>query len=115
MSTKRKIDVVVVRVGQQPKVETIFATLEAQQMLVGGLIEPIDLGEGLSLVVNEEGQINEENTHVWLACDPVSRQEIRITVFGDFYFARWDAKGEVQSVRLADMPKILDVLGVSLG
>lgn len=58
-----KIKVLVRRVGQEPTVESIDNTLEAQQKIVGGYIEmPYnpELSKDLKIVINEEGKFADD-------------------------------------------------------
>lgn len=49
---------IIKEVGQSPKVEDIKNDLQTLQELVGGYIECVMLGQGIVLVVNEEGKLD---------------------------------------------------------
>jgi hypothetical protein len=72
----------------------IEATLEAQQALVDGLIEPIQINADLAIMVNEEGRLRGL---------PLNCQIGPHVIVGDFYIGRWDAEGEIQSLTMADI------------
>lgn len=55
--TEKKIKVVVQNPGELSRIVTVPNTLEALQELVGGYIEVVGIGNGLLLVMNEEGKI----------------------------------------------------------
>lgn len=103
----RKVSICVVPVGKGPTIVDIPATLEAQQQIVDGLIQPLDIPNsgGLSVVVNEEGLIHDL---------PLNRSiKPWGDLYGPIYFARWDAEGEIQSLRLEDMITIVECLDPS--
>lgn len=52
-----RIKVVVQNPGELSRIVTVPNTLEALQELVGGYIEVVGIGNGLLLVMNEEGKI----------------------------------------------------------
>ena len=54
MSKELKI---VVKVGEQPTIETIENTLEAKQKIVNGLIEVVPYNDEILLVCNEESKL----------------------------------------------------------
>lgn len=116
MSTApRRVDILVVPVGGHPVITTIEATLEAQQAIVGGLIQPVTMQpDGLSVVVNKEGLIlglptNRKVSFYYEGDDEITDMD----VVGPMYFARWDADGEITSLRLGDIPVVLKAIGGS--
>jgi hypothetical protein len=111
MSEERTVRVLIYRVARlQPELVRIPATLKAQQEIVGGLIQPLNIEDNergmLSVVVNEEGLI------MGL---PFNRR-VRISdqfitdLYGDYYIARWNAEGEIVDLTDSDL---LAVLGPS--
>lgn len=52
---EESIKVIVKEVGNAPEYRTIPNTSEAFQELVGGNIEPVNLGPDVLMIVNEEG------------------------------------------------------------
>lgn len=56
MGAKTKIRILVYRPGQPSTVEEHLNSLEAQQELVGGDIESVSAGDGISLICNEAGK-----------------------------------------------------------
>lgn len=55
--TEKKIKIVLQNPGELSRIVTVPNTLEALQELVGGYIEVVGIGNGLLLVMNEEGKI----------------------------------------------------------
>lgn len=49
---------IIKEVGQMPRVEDIKNDLATLQGLVGGYIEGVRLGQGIMLIVNEEGKLD---------------------------------------------------------
>lgn len=49
---------IIKEVGKSAKVEDIKNDLETLQGLVGGYIEAVNMGQGVCLIVNEEGKLN---------------------------------------------------------
>jgi hypothetical protein len=95
-SKKRKagIRVVVCRTGQGPVEETIDGGLESMQKLVGGYIEMVHLGGGISAVCNEEGIM-------------LGLPQNACGFLGDFFFTRTDPRtGDGVSLTDADVRKI---------
>ncbi len=60
-----------IEVGKAPTIKEIPNTLTALQSEVGGLIEPICLGDGCLLVGNEEGKINGMAPNRWLGTEDI--------------------------------------------
>jgi len=97
----RTVTVILVPVGKAPRVITIPATLKAQQALVGGLIEPIQVDDRISVVVNEEGLLRDL---------PPNRRVGRFDLVGDFYIAAWNEEGEIVSLDAEDLPTLVGLL-----
>jgi hypothetical protein len=95
----KQINVLVVEPNKAPYVKTIENTLQAQQKIVGGYIEPIDLtfdretGRKVSFVVNEEGKLNglPDNRTMII---PRSGGAYMDMIVGTFYVNAWDDEGE---------------------
>ena len=56
---KNKVRVLYKEVNKKPIVMEIANTLEAKQQLVGGLIEIVDYKDGMLLVCNENGKVQD--------------------------------------------------------
>lgn len=96
----KQINVLVVEPNKAPYVRAIENSLQAQQKIVGGYIEPIDLsfnretGRKVSMVVNEEGKLEELPHNRTLV---IIRDEIIAfmdEIAGTFYVNAWDDEGE---------------------
>lgn len=48
---------IIKKVGENPRVEEIENELKTLQGIVGGYIEVVSMGEGIALVLNEEGKL----------------------------------------------------------
>ena len=84
MRTKRSdIAVLLYQIGEAPRPKFIPNTLEAMQELVGGYIETVTLEDGLVLVCNEEGRMNDLSPNASVTT-PYGRQSI----YGDFFICR---------------------------
>lgn len=111
----RRVSVVFVPVQGEPEIRSIPATLEAQQALVGGLIQPLPLSamrrrakfpglDEISIVVNEEGRLINLPINLWLA--PWG------ALLGPVYFARWNnsALFEIVDLDFTDVENIARLL-----
>lgn len=96
------IQVLVVRVGQPSVVETMGTSLEAQQKLVGGYIEGVQLGDGILMICNEEGKLQGLPPNFLLPGD---------VIVGDVFFCRVDNEGECASLTDTDIKRIRAKLG----
>lgn len=97
-----KIEVLVVRVGEPAVVESHPNSLEAQQKLVGGYIEGVQLGDGVMMICNEEGKLTGLAPNFALPGD---------IVVGDVFFCRVDNEGECASLTATDVKRIRAKLG----
>lgn len=97
-----KVWVIYLAVGERPMPVEIEPTLEAQQALVGGLIEPVEIDDsGLSWVVNDSGMIDCLPFNV---CLPNVGQ-----LFGNLYVGRWK-DGEIVSTTPEDHKLVCETL-----
>lgn len=60
------ITVLIVPVNEAPYLEKIPNTLEAMQEIVGGYIEVVRAGNGINLVINEEGKLLDLEPNIWI-------------------------------------------------
>jgi len=92
------IRIIACRCGEDPKVEEINEGLETMQEFVGGWIEMVGLGSGVSLVCHEEGKL------IGL---PFNRRIFggREVIAGDCFLVRVDEEGECISVTDEDIEK----------
>lgn len=81
------INILLCNVGQQPVVTRIDSRLTTMQKLVGGLIEFVDIGQGLSIVCNEDGI-------------RLRLPQNRCGILGNFFFTKTGSHG--RSVSLSD-------------
>lgn len=105
---KRKVSVMLIQPMGDPVIVAIEATLEAQQALVGGLIQPLDVPglPGLSIVVNEEGLL--------LGLQPNRTVPPWGPLCGPIYVARWDEEGEIRDLRPADVDAVMRYLDANV-
>jgi len=92
---RRTVNVVVYRVGEEPFVETIEDTLDAQQEIVGGYIEGVGLGNSLLLICNEEGKLK--------GLPPNRLVPGRDLIVGNFFVTRTNSEGESDNITEADL------------
>lgn len=52
--------------GKEPELRKLTDTLETYQNIVGGYIECFALEEGVTLICNEEGHLNDMQFNVWI-------------------------------------------------
>ena len=90
------IRVLVARVGAGPVVESIENTLPAAQRLVGGYVESISLGEGVSLMCNEEGKLRGLMPNLRLPGDLIR---------GDVFITRTNENGDHVSLTDGDIAR----------
>ncbi len=107
--TERTVVVFIVpSLDEAPHFKEIPATLKAQQEIVGGLIQPIDIptgrGDHLSVVVNEEGLL----LNLPFNCT-IGPPGMPLDLVGDLYVARWDAEGEITSLQISDLRTLCDL------
>ncbi len=107
----RRVIVIVCRVGEQPRLTEIDATLKAQQELVGGLIEPVAIAQSLDVMINEEGLLLDlpfnRTIRAWNGREYYGQE-----IVGDFYVGRWNQDGELVSLVLRDFPVIVEALQI---
>ena len=106
-----KIRVLFVPAGKSAEVLEISNTLEAQQKLVSGLIEPVtmyeyDDGSEVTLWVNEEGLLNGLPVNI---SSPEGR-----TFVGDCYVSKTDADGESVGLNDAEVEWAMGIFQVPL-
>lgn len=80
---KNDIAVLLYKAGEAPRPNFIPNTLEAMQELVGGYIETVTLEDGLVLVCNEEGRMNDLPLNAL-----VTTRYGRQSIYGDFFICR---------------------------
>ena len=103
MGEKKLIKVLVFRVGQEPVVEEIDASLEAKQKLVGGYIECVNIGsfsrfggkDNVDLWCNEDGKNTGLPFNLRLPVDPMFPDDI---IAGDFFLASVTSGGNTKSL-----------------
>ena len=89
-----KITVLVKRVEEDFKVESIDNTLEAFQKFVGGYIEVLNMGSGIVAIMNEEGKLKDMKANL-----PIHRNGILADILhGDIMFAGTDGSGDMDSI-----------------
>lgn len=101
--TKPPLRVLYVKVGEAPRIIEITHTLEAMQGLVGGLVECVQLADGVDLWCHEEALLQEQprpNRFV---------RELGHDIYGDFFLARCNSEGETVSVTEPDIHKYAQV------
>lgn len=69
---KEKLRIVFKEVGKDPVVMEIEDTLEAKQKLVGGLIEVVPYKEGILLICNEEGKLENLKPNIDIGYDYIA-------------------------------------------
>lgn len=62
---------IIKKVGENPRVEEIENELKTLQSIVGGYIEVVSMGEGIALVLNEEGKLDGLPTNFGLGRDVI--------------------------------------------
>lgn len=83
-------------VGEDPRFVEIDGGLESMQALVGGLIEMVELDEGIDIVVNEEGKgIGLSPNRMWII-----RDQVEDVFYGAFFVCAVNEDGE--SIELTD-------------
>lgn len=96
----KQINVLVVEPKTEPYVKTIDNTLRAQQNIVNGYIEPIDLsydmrtGRKVSFCVNEEGKMNDLPTNRIMIIMMEANKAYMDEIKGTFYVNAWDRHGD---------------------
>ncbi len=78
-----------IQVGKAPYEKEIENTLEAMQAEVGGLIQPVGIGNGCLAVVNDEGKLDGSLPNRWLGDYDI--------ICGDF-FVCGDGEEDFQSL-----------------
>lgn len=100
-----RIKVLVVKCNEKPIVLEIENALEVMQGLVGGYIECVAIGEGLVLVVNEEGRIRGLPINRYL-----NRLDMPGFIVGDFFVAAIDqSHGEFMSLAQKQIDKYIQI------
>jgi len=97
-----KIMVLFFKVGEFPKPKVVPNTLEAMQELVHGNIETVTLEDGLVLVCNEEGRI--DNLSLNATVKTLHGQQ---SICGDFFICR--ARGD-QFVSLHNVQEMYEAM-----
>lgn len=102
----KKMQVVVVRVGQEPKVEKIDNTLADMQGIVGGYIEPVSynkFGDDVIVVCDEEGKIKGKAYNMYLGNHDA--------IAGDFFVCRSNIEtGSFESIKSENVEKIINAI-----
>jgi hypothetical protein len=101
---ERQIMVVIKEPGKPARVDPLFDnTLESFQKAVGGYIECVEFGYGMSavLVCNEEGKLRGLPFNVRIGFDDIVGAVVVCGVRGD----------EFASLKASAIPKVLDCLG----
>lgn len=95
MSAKKgTVKVVVCRTGQRPVEELIDGSLESWQAIVGGYVQMIHLGGGISVACNEDGMM-------------LNLPQNACGLLGDFFFTRTDPRtGDSVSLTEQDVQMI---------
>jgi hypothetical protein len=92
------MEVIVKRVGQAPKLETVSNDLESLQSLVGGYIEVVGLSPEILMICNEEGKFNGSEANFPLGHD---------VIMGDVFFCSSNGE-EFDSLSEESVKLILD-------
>jgi hypothetical protein len=95
--------VIIKNVGQDAYITEIDDSLKAMQAIVGGHIEVVPVGSGMTMVCNEEGKIF--GLHPNFATDSD-------VIVGNVFFARLDAEsdGEFKNITQQDFDILVDYL-----
>jgi hypothetical protein len=91
-------------------VEEIEDSLEAMQAIVGGYLETIRLGPGLSLICNEDGKRLELPPNCALRTAGGGFTEM---LRGDFFISRYDSAGANVSLTETDISEYQRVLDIA--
>lgn len=97
----KPITVVYCRMDEVPMVLEIEHTLERMQELVGGLIQPVVLSNGINLICNEEYELLELPFHLEVEGHRIC---------GDFFLCRSDDEGSFTSIGMEGLMYIRRVL-----
>lgn len=109
---KKQIQILVVRPGENPVVETIPNTLVAKQKLVEGDVEFVNLFENPSIVLvcNETGKLD------GLPVNRTVRTAYMVDVIcGNFFLAQEDEEGDLCSLDISLIEKYNEVFSVEEG
>ena len=97
-----KIRAFVVRLQDEPAVEEIENDLATFQKLVGGYVEIINLGHGLSLWCNESGALEKLPLNRGVVCYSEGVHTGAHFIRGTFFVTRYDAHGDAASISEGD-------------
>lgn len=78
---------IIKEVGKVAKVEDIKNDLETLQGFVGGYIEAVNMGQGVCLVVNEEGKLNNMPVNFPIGNDVIVGTAVFVAYGNDGEFA----------------------------
>lgn len=106
-TNKNDIAVLFYKTGEAPRPKFIPNTLEAMQELVGGYIETVTLEDGLVLICDEEGRLNDRSPNAAVV-SKYGEQDI----CGDFFIC--GAKGD-EFAGLRDTKEMLDAMSYVVG
>lgn len=96
----KMVKVLVFPVGKAPEVREIDDSLESMQGIVGGYIEPVSVGNGLTLWCNEEGKVTGLPLNLRGPEDPLFPSDV---IAGDFFLARNTSGGGLKSLSDKDI------------
>jgi len=88
------------RVGHDPELIEVSESLSSLQKLVQGPVEVVPTKMGFDVWCNEEGRLMDKPLNRrFVDVDPATGRPIRtLTIHGDFFVARSDEDGELQSL-----------------
>ena len=92
------LKVLVVPVGEAPRVQTIDRGLAPMQQLVGGYIEAIPLAQNVDAFCNEEGRLQGLPRNRWV-------ERIQGYVCGAFFISRHDEEGNAVDLTPSDIKR----------
>ena len=100
-----KIKGITMRINEQPRVEEIENNIKAFQNFVGGRVQALQIGEGLVMLLNEEGKIMGLNPN--FLCDT-----IHDVIVGDVIFVGNDGE-DFTSLTRDQASKVVDYIEYS--
>lgn len=93
---------IIKEVGKSAKVEDIKNDLETIKGLVGGYIEAVNAGQGVCLIVNEEGKLNNMPVNFPIGND---------VIVGTAVFVAYGKDGEFTDLSEAQEKVVMNFLG----
>lgn len=105
----KKIKILALRPLEKPVVEEIEDSLEAMQKFVGGYIQSVPVGDGLDMILDEEGKLKGKPYNRSL----FDGQDVAV---GDVFITKVNSNGNSVSLTQSDIDKYMqkDVMVFSL-